>query len=280
MSDENNSHVFNRRLDFNDFISSDFDAKTLAEKTVRKLIVICTVPRTAGHTLCRHMTANNWGIPTEYYLPDIAIPLFNRWSANPVHSMQDVLSRQAEYTGHLVNRRTVDGIFSVKLFPHQWQQFVGGLSQRARTKERHCILLQREDLLEQTISSLATLLTQRPSFSSIELPGLTKIDQVDLDLVRRTFEWLLEKEAQWPRLISNYGGTLHRVSSEELIDNPSATLSALADKMGLALNRAATSQSIALEQNGVYQTNQKIKDELRLKFSPVLRKLMSSVRRP
>ncbi len=280
MSDTINSQAFNRRLDFNHFVSSDFDAETIAEISVGKLIVICTVPRTAGNTLCRHMTANNWGVPTEYYLPDIALPLLNRWSAKPAHSMQDIMSRATEYTGHLVNKRTVGGIFSVKLFPHQWQQFIGTLSLRAGTKNIHCILLQREDLIEQTISSLATQLTQRPSFSTMALGGLTKVDHVDLDLVRRTFEWLLEKESQWPRLIASYGGVLHRVSSEELIGNPFATLSVLADKLELSLNLAATQHSIALEYNGAYQTNQKIKDELRLQFLPFLRELMSHAQRP
>lgn len=268
------------RLDFDDFISASFDVSPLAENSANKLIVICTTPRTAGNTLCRHMTMNGWGIPTEYFLPDIAIPLFNRWSGRQVRVMQDVLQRKEEYGDHLLAKRSANGVFSLKLFPHQWQQFMEALSPRARAMDRHCILLQREDLAEQTLSILATMATGRPSFSDLEVRSLTRMVEIDHDLVRRTFNWLVEKERQWPGLIANFGGLLHKVKSDDLIGNPAGTLSALADDLGLSLDQAATRQSIGFEQVGAYQTNLHVKDEIRLRFSRLLSELKSTALQP
>ena len=279
MTGEQNKCIADRRLDFNDFISPAFDMDSLAANSTNKVIVICTAPRTAGNTLCRHMTMNGWGIPTEYFLPDIAIPLFNRWSGRQVYAMQDVLLRQEEYGNYLLAKRSSNSVFSLKLFPHQWQQFKGALSRQLYDMDRHCILLQREDVAEQTISILATMLTRRPSFSNLELPGLAKITEVDHDLVRRTFHWLIEKENQWPSLITNFGGSLHRIKSEDLIENPARTLSALANNLGLLLDQVATRQSIDREQNGAYQTNRHLKDEIRLRFAELLHELNSAARR-
>lgn len=273
----NNPAVY-QRLDLNHFISTTFDAP-VAMKSPSKLIVICTVPRTAGNTLCRHMTMNGWGIPSEYFLPDMAIPLFNRWSGRHVRTMNDILLHKVEYGSHLMAKRSSNGVFSLKLFPHQWEHFIEALSGRASAMDRHCVLLQRTNLVEQTISILATMQTRRPSFSELELSSLTKITEVDHSLVRRTFHWLLEKENQWPSLIAHFGGSLHRVRSEDLIENPAKTLSALADYLGLPLNPSATRQSIDLEQNGAYQTNRYIKDEIRSRFSSLLEELKSAAQR-
>ena len=268
------------RLDLDDFVSASFDVSPLAADSAKKLIIICTTPRTAGNTLCRHMTMNGWGIPTEYFLPDIAIPLFSRWSGRQVRAMQDVLLRKEEYGNHLLAKRSTNGVFSLKLFPHQWQQFMEALSPRARTMDRHCILLQREDLAEQALSILATMATGRPSFSDLEVRSLTRMAEINHDLVRRTFNWLVEKQTQWPGLIANFGGSLHQVKSEDLIGNPAGTLSALADDLGLSLNQAATRQSIDFEQDGAYQTNRHVKDEIRSRFSKFLYELKSTAQRP
>lgn len=191
-----------------------------------------------------------------------------------------VLLRNEEYGNHLLAKRSANGVFSLKLFPHQWQQFHKALSTRAPVMERHCILLQREDLAEQTLSILATMATGRPSFSNLEVRGLTRMTKINHDLVRRTFNWLVEKETQWPGLIANFGGSLHRVKSEDLIGNPAGTLSGLADGLGLPLNQAATRQSIDLEEDGAYQTNRRIKNEIRSRFSTLLSELNAAAQRP
>ncbi len=222
---------------------------------------------------------NGWGIPTEYFLPAIAIPLFNRWSGRRVRTMQDVLLRKEEYGNHLLAKRSSNGLFSLKLFPHQWQQFKDTLSHRPSTMDRHCVLLQRANLVEQTISILATMLTRRPSFSELELPSLAKITEIDHGLVRRTFDWLLEKENQWPSLIASFGGSLHHVKSEDLIENPTATLSALAVGLGLPLDQVATRKSIEFERDGAYRTNHEVKAEIRLRFSLILEEMRFAARR-
>ena len=193
--------------------------------------------------------------------------------------MQDIQSVKDEYGNYLLAKRSRNGVFSVKLFPHQWQQLTEIVAHRRDIVDLHFILLEREDIAEQTISILATMLSRRPSFSDLILPGLAKIAEIDRNLVQRTFNWLIEKETQWPSLVASLGGSLHRLTSEDLIDNPAETLSALADKLGLPFDQAATCHAIELEKDGTYQTNLQIKGEIRMRYSHFLIELMSNARR-
>src|SRR5215471_19347539 len=73
-----------QRRDMMDLIGPDFDRPAAA--SARRTLIICSGPRTGSSELCRYLIAAGIGVPHEYFNPEFAYPLAQRWAfiGNPL----------------------------------------------------------------------------------------------------------------------------------------------------------------------------------------------------
>ena len=65
---------------YSQLLSAAFDQAGQGGKPVK--ILICTTPRTAGHSYCRVLRHFGLGLPTEYFQWQFALPLMRRWTGH------------------------------------------------------------------------------------------------------------------------------------------------------------------------------------------------------
>jgi LPS sulfotransferase NodH len=97
-----------------DLIGPDYDRPST--DPAGQTLIICSAPRTGSYELCRYLLAAGIGVPHEYFNPNYAWRLAERWgfARNPLEPSE--LSR---YVVALRMRRGQNGVFATKLqFPH------------------------------------------------------------------------------------------------------------------------------------------------------------------
>src|SRR5262249_48674272 len=103
-----------KRSDTLDLIGPEYDRAS--QQPAERTLIICSAPRTGSYELCRYLLAAGIGVPHEYFNPNYARRLGERWlfSKNPLE--QSELDR---YIKILRRRRAQGGVFATKLqFPH------------------------------------------------------------------------------------------------------------------------------------------------------------------
>jgi Stf0 sulfotransferase len=81
-----------------------------------RTLIICSAPRTGSYELCRYLLAAGIGVPHEYFNPNYARRLGERW-AFPKSPLET--SELKRYIEILRRRRAQAGVFATKLqFPH------------------------------------------------------------------------------------------------------------------------------------------------------------------
>jgi LPS sulfotransferase NodH len=100
-----------------DILTEAFDTHEAAVGERPRKLFICTTPRTAGHTFCHALRGRGWGVPTEYFHPDMALPLQRLWLASPPADWAVARGRADEYGQLLLTRRSPNRVFGAKIFP-------------------------------------------------------------------------------------------------------------------------------------------------------------------
>ncbi|MGB6287905.1 MAG: Stf0 family sulfotransferase, partial [Xanthobacteraceae bacterium] len=101
------------RPDALDLIGPDYDQAS--SQPADRTLIICSAPRTGSYELCRYLLAAGIGVPHEYFNPNYARRLGERWgfSRSPLEP-----SELKRYIGILRRRRAQAGVFATKLqFP-------------------------------------------------------------------------------------------------------------------------------------------------------------------
>jgi LPS sulfotransferase NodH len=103
-----------KRPDALDLIGPDYDQPS--QRPADRTLIICSAPRTGSYELCRYLVAAGIGVPHEYFNPNYAQRLGERWQF-PASPLQP--SELSRYIDALRRRRAQNGVFAVKLqFPH------------------------------------------------------------------------------------------------------------------------------------------------------------------
>ena len=199
----------NVQKNYYDFSSEEFDCiKELPSESVSKLI-ICTTPRTAGHGLADHMRMAGWGVPMEYFWPETAVNLYQRWENKTYANFSEVMSNAVNYGNKLMQYRVNNRIFSVKVFPYNFHH----LSQCIDLKNAQYIFLEREDRFSQLISVLVTNITGRPFDSESSYESVRLVQALDTEIIKATLRCFKVLATQNPyfsnKLIGKKGNDGH-----------------------------------------------------------------------
>ena len=210
--------------DLFDRIISSANDQEAALANPRKLI-ICTTPRTAGHSVCRILHHNGLGIPTEYFQWQYALPLMKRWSADDKMDLDKLQLQAPVYGRHLLRNRSVDGIFSAKIFHENFdfmRRSIGG-----DDADWVYVFLTRRNKTDQTISLLSMLLTGRPFADDGVMRNVRQIEKVTRQAVENVAMYISASEANWKMKLSEIDADrVSTVSYEDFVSDPSKTLAA------------------------------------------------------
>lgn len=198
-------------------VSADFDRDETAGNPAR--ILICTTPRTAGHTYCQVMRHLGLGLPTEYFQWQYALPLMRRWSCDDSIDIAALDRAAASYGRHLLARRSVNGVFAAKLFLGNLDfanRAVGGSDVSS-----FYVFLFRRNKVDQTVSLLSMLHTGQPFDGGETLPGVPKLTTISQKAVIDTVRHIADCEAKWRSHLSTIDAArVARVAYEDFVARP------------------------------------------------------------
>ncbi|AZO70108.1 MAG: hypothetical protein E5V92_05960 [Mesorhizobium sp.] len=223
-------------------LSAAFDGPGSSRDPAR--VLICTTPRTAGHTYCMVMRHFGLGQPTEYFQWQFAVPLLRRWTGEDTidHLALDRLA--ASYGRHLLEKRSVNGVFAAKLF-------LGNLDFAHRSIGRDSansfyVFLSRRNKVDQTVSLLSMLYTGQPFDGAEMLPGIPKLQTISQKAVIDTVRHIADCEARWRSYLSTIDAArVVHVAYEDFVTDPYENVRATMRNWFPAhdLDRAAAAES-------------------------------------
>lgn len=256
---------------FNPFrlLGAEYDTPVGISGHQVKSVLICTTPRTGGHTLNEAFINAEWGVTMEYFNPDFMIPLQQRWIDKTITNFVAASSNLEGYGRHLLNSRSRGGVFSAKIFPSHVPSLDAAIP--ITLSSRKHVHLVRHDKIAQTISLAVTLLTKRAFNGEQQLKYLSKISIIDEAKMIEIFEWLKAGERYWKNyFLSIDPACVFTLSTEDLIANPRDRLIEISDKFDLPRSGLATINIV----DDPYKQDSILKMELNRKFRLMLKKLI------
>ncbi len=209
---------------------------------VRAKVFVCSTPRTASNFLCRAMIHHGIGIPHEYFHfshaaiigPRVGIgTLQNGWLLRT-----DAGVRRA-YIKEVMDRRTVNGIFSAKV---QWWEFAHFLNNPEGLElfqNGHFLYLYRQDLLAQAISLHICYQTGRWGFDDlVTSEPRAEPNFLDNASINKYLQEISMHDMAWRRFFTRNRISPLTVSYESLIDDTGSVLRAMVERFGLGVSSA------------------------------------------
>ncbi|WP_027056981.1 Stf0 family sulfotransferase [Mesorhizobium loti] len=231
---------------YSEYVAATYDRQSSIENPAK--ILICTTPRTAGHSYCQVLQQFGLGIPTEYFQWLYALPLMRRWSADNTMDLETLNEQGPAYGRHLMEKRTENGVFSAKIFYENLPFARSSIG--VDDDYSFYVFLSRRNKVDQTISLLSVLQTGQPFDSQETLPGIPRVTVLNERVVRDAAQHILNGEIRW----KNYLNTVDKnrvahVFYEDFIanqqENVSATMSNWLPGFELKSNDTSTSRRYA-----------------------------------
>lgn len=247
-------------------LSADLDHDEVAEEPYR--IMICTTPRTAGHTYCQVMRHFGLGLPTEYFQWQFAVPLMRRWVGDDTFDVAALDRAASSYGKHLLMRRSVDGVFAAKLF-------FGNLDFARRSigeddTNSFYVFLFRRNKVDQTVSLLSMLHTGQPFDGGETLPGVPMLRTISQKAVIDTVRHIADSEAKWRSYLSTIDvKRVAHVAYEDFVASPHDNVKATMRNWFPARNL----RNDAPAANGRYSNDASIKPIIARQFGGLIRQL-------
>lgn len=212
-----------------------------AERT----LIICSAPRTASTELCRCLLAAGIGIPHEYFHPNYARQLGERWgfSRSPLEP-----SELFRYIKALRHWRAQGGVFATKLQFPQFDLNLRNEHGRRLFEGATVVHLFRPDATAQYASYRNALETGVWGFSAhLTTPAVVRdVQDSDKFLTQalRELEWLMGQDAAFRCLFTLLGIKPIFVTTDELVADPRHAVRGIADAMRLQVNEAELARAI------------------------------------
>ena len=253
---------------FRRLISAELDnVRDASSPPVRRLI-ICTSPRTAGHAMNEAFMCADWGVPMEYFNPNMMIPLQQRWLDTKVNDPEMAMKNAKPYGEALLKYRVRNNIFSAKIFPDQLKSMLQAFGTKDRSGSY--VHLVRRDKVAQAISFAVLLLTKRPFDDDFQLKYLPTLESVNDNSMRNLFFWLRSTDEFWEQQLKHIDGQrVIKIFSEDFLDNPSLYLHRMATRFSFPLD-AIDLSSIG---QGAYKKDADLKAELSQRYTTLLKSL-------
>ncbi|AZO54956.1 MULTISPECIES: Stf0 family sulfotransferase [unclassified Mesorhizobium] len=187
---------------YSEYIAATYDRQSSTENPAK--ILICTTPRTAGHSYCQALQQFGLGIPTEYFQWQYALPLMRRWSADDTMDLEELNQQAPEYGRRLLAKRTENGVFAAKLFFENLPFARNSIGDDDGNS--FYVFLSRRNKIDQTISLLSMLHTGQPFDGQETLSGIPTVSILTERVVNETAQYIFDSEVRW----KNYLNTLER----------------------------------------------------------------------
>jgi trehalose 2-sulfotransferase len=190
---------------------------------VRVSYMICSLPRSGSSLLCEYLAGTlQAGMPAEYFRPDVIARLSRRWRAESFD----------RYLRALMERKTSpNGVFGIKAHWGQYREAVGDREPASLFPNLHFVEVSRTDRLRQAISWVRAL--QTGNWSSLMSPAGATAAVFDRDEIERRIARLDREQAAWLEFFRAHSTAPHRITYEELADDPERTIRELFGYLGV-----------------------------------------------
>jgi trehalose 2-sulfotransferase len=232
------------RPDLIDLIGPGFDRPS-AEPAPRTLI-ICSAPRTGSWEIARHLIAAGIGVPHEYFNPNYARRLAERWVFS-----EDPLSETGlpRYMNVLRRRRAQGGVFATKLQFWQFDNYLRNPAGAALFEDACIVHLFRPDVASQYASLRAAIESGMWDFSARQtrVPRTAQRDSVE-DFIKEALgdmNWLLGEDAGFRGLFILLGIRPIFMTTDELSRDPRSLVRRIGEALAVPVNEDALEKSIA-----------------------------------
>ncbi len=234
-----------KRPDALDLIGPDYDR--ISKQPAARTLIICSAPRTGSYELCRYLLAAGIGVPHEYFNPNYAGRLGQRWSFAK-HPLEP--SELARYIAVLRMRRGQGNVFATKL---QFNHFDASLRNRfGRTlfEGATVVHLFRSDAAAQYASYRSVLESGIWDFSMRPTTPPLIRDPKNPEKYRmealQEMDALMGQDAGFRCLFTLAGINPIFVTTNDLFVDPVAVVGKIASAMQLPVNSAELDQAISV----------------------------------
>jgi len=232
-----------KRPDVIDLIGPEFDCEPT--EPARHTLIICSAPRTGSYELARHLTAAGVGVPHEYFNPNYARRLAERWGFGAQPLSKEALS---DYVELLRRRRSQNGVFATKLQFGQFDRFLRNRVGSALFENAQVVHLYRPDAASQFASLRAAIESGRWDFSDrrTTMPALhprQDMQQVVEEALKQV-DHLIAEDAGFRRLFILLGIRPTFVTTEELNRAPEIIVRRLGELLETPLDEDRLRDSI------------------------------------
>ncbi len=235
--------MVSKRPDSIDLIGPEFDRPSA--EPARRTLIICSAPRTGSYELSRHLIAAGIGVPHEYFNPNYARRLAERWLFTGDPLSESVLPRYIEV---LRRRRVQGGVFATKLQFAQFDHYLRNPIGAALLDGASVVHLFRPDVASQYASLRAAWESGRWDFS----PRQTRTPRVPRERSEDSFKealddmnWILSEDAGFRGLFVLLGIRPIFMTTDELSRDPKSLVRRIGETMGVPMNEEALDHSIA-----------------------------------
>jgi LPS sulfotransferase NodH len=230
-----------------------------------KTLLICTTPRTGGHNLCRLLNQRGLGVPTEYFGPQVALPLIARWCGQNYSDLTAAKPQLGDYGRHLLEKRSIGGLFSAKLFFSDMKVAKATLGIHINNATHLFVL--RRNMVSQAISLLALLKTGHAFDSEEVLPHLLDVGTLNDTVVEKIFTWLQMQNSLWCHYLASMQHVLW-TDMETVLDRGPEVVNMVATKLGHPVTEQPSSDGAAQ-----YNQDRALKQDLLNQYGDLLRNL-------
>jgi len=236
--------MVSKRPDLIDLIGPEFDRPSA--EPARRTLIICSAPRTGSWELARHLIAAGIGVPHEYFNPNHARRLAERWVFTEDPLSETGLPRYIEV---LRRRRVQGGVLATKLQFWQFDNYLRNPT-GATLFENACIVhLFRPDVASQYASLRAANESGMWDFSPRQTttPRVRQGEPFE-DFFKQALadmNYLLGEDAGFRGLFILLGVRPIFITTEELSRDPRSLVRRIAEAMTVAVNEDALERSIA-----------------------------------
>jgi LPS sulfotransferase NodH len=259
------------RPDILDLIGPEFDSESVEQP--KKTLLICAAPRSGSYEMCRLLTAAGVGVPHEYFNPNYARQLADRWDLGPEPLAVRNLGR---YIDTLRCRRSAGEVFGVKLMYPQFNNTLRNRYGAALLDSAIVIHLFRPDAVAQYESLHAAAATGRWDFSAArttEPRPLNREKRVEEALSE--IDALMTHDSSFRKLFVLLDIRPMFVTADELFGNPAKVIHRIADAVGAKVNGRRLAEMLALSKrylrdgSAESETNAELKLAFRKEVFPV-----------
>lgn len=203
-----------------DILSAKFDSASSG--IPKHTLLLCTTPRTGGHTCCKRLLQLGAGVPTEYFQPQFALRLARRLAENQRLQLTDLQQYASTYGTALRKYRTKNSVFAAKIFLENYE-FCRRSIGPENDKWRYLRLVRR-DKVAQTISLLCMLRTGRPFDSDQTLENVVMLKDIGSQSVANAVKYLQACEKKWDVMLAHIPAERRAlIYTEDLLQSSATT---------------------------------------------------------